>query len=104
MAASVPPAIMASASPRWMMRKASPMEWAEEVQAVAVASFGPARAEADGDVAGGEIDDGAGDEEGRDFARTSGQHGRVLALDDVEAADAGADVDADAVVSWSHRF
>ena len=41
MEASVPPAIMASASPRWMMRKASPMEWAVEVQAVAVASLGP---------------------------------------------------------------
>jgi len=41
MAASVPPAIMASASPRSMMRKASPMEWAEEAHAVAVASLGP---------------------------------------------------------------
>ena len=41
MAASAPPAIIASASPRWMMRKASPMEWAEVVQAVAVASLGP---------------------------------------------------------------
>ncbi len=41
MEASVPPAIMASASPRWMMRKASPMEWALVVQAVAVASLGP---------------------------------------------------------------
>ena len=41
MAASAPPAIMASASPRSMMRKASPMECAEVVQAVAVASLGP---------------------------------------------------------------
>ena len=58
---------------------------------------GAARAETDGDVSGGEVDDGAGDEEGRDLARTSGQHGRVFALDDVEAADSGADMDADAV-------
>ena len=41
MAPSVPPAIMASASPRWMVRKASPMACAELVQAVAVASLGP---------------------------------------------------------------
>ena len=51
----------------------------------------------DGDVAGGEVDDGAGDEEGRDLAWAAVQHGGVLALDDVEAADAGADVDAEAV-------
>ena len=59
---------------------------------------GAARAVADGDVSGGEVDDGAGDEERRDLARATGEHGRVFALDDVEAADAGADVDADAVV------
>ena len=41
MAASVPPAIITSASLCWMMRKESPMEWALVVQAVAVASFGP---------------------------------------------------------------
>ena len=41
MAASVPPAIMTSASQREMILKASPMEWALEVQAVQVASFGP---------------------------------------------------------------
>ena len=43
MEASVPPAVMASASPRWMMRKASPMEWALEVQAVAVYGWGRKR-------------------------------------------------------------
>src|ERR1019366_8810623 len=58
---------------------------------------GAARAEADGDVAGGEIDDGAGDEEGRDLAWTTGQHGRVFSLDDVEPADAGADMDSESV-------
>ena len=101
MAASVPPAIMASASPRWMMRKASPMECAEVVQAVAVASLGPRGAVVDGDVAGGEVDDGAGDEERRDLARAAVQQVGVLALDDVESADAGADVDADAVAVLS---
>ena len=41
MQASVPPQIMASASPRAMMRNESPMECALVVQAVAVAEFGP---------------------------------------------------------------
>src|SRR6267143_3306270 len=41
MAASEPPAIITSASPCWMMRMESPIEWALVVQAVAVASFGP---------------------------------------------------------------
>ena len=59
---------------------------------------GAARAEADGDMAGCEVDDGAGNEERRNLARASGEHGRVFALDDVEAADARADMNADAVV------
>ena len=41
MQASVPPQIIMPASPRWMMRNESPMEWALVVQAVAVAEFGP---------------------------------------------------------------
>ena len=41
MAASLPPAIMASASPRWMSRYESPTAWAEVVQAVQVAELGP---------------------------------------------------------------
>ena len=41
MQASAPPQIIASASPRWMMRNESPMECALVVQAVAVAEFGP---------------------------------------------------------------
>ena len=41
MQASAPPQIMTSASPRWMMRKESPMQCALVVQAVAVAEFGP---------------------------------------------------------------
>ena len=42
-AASVPPQIITSASPRWMRRKESPMACALVVQAVAVAEFGPWR-------------------------------------------------------------
>ena len=41
MQASVPPQIIASASPRWMILNESPMECALVVQAVAVAEFGP---------------------------------------------------------------
>ena len=41
MAASAAPQIMASASPRWMMRKESPMACAPEEQAVQVAVLGP---------------------------------------------------------------
>ena len=86
---------MASASPRWMVRKASPM---------AVRGAGAGRgggfvrslgAVLDGDVPGGEVDDGGGDEEWGDLARAAVHQRRVFALDDVEAADAGADVDAD---------
>ena len=40
-AASLPPAIIASASPRWMMRNESPTAWALVVQAVQVAELGP---------------------------------------------------------------
>ena len=39
--ASVPPASMASASPRWMARKASPMAWAPAAQAVVGEAMGP---------------------------------------------------------------
>ena len=52
---------------------------------------------ADADLAGGEIDDGRGNEERRDLARAAVEQVVVLALDDVESADAGADVDAGAL-------
>ena len=58
---------------------------------------GAARAKADGDVSSGQVDDGPGDEERRNLARTAGQHVGVFALDDVEAADSRADMDANAV-------
>src|SRR5437588_10299095 len=41
MAASAPPQIIASASPRWIILNESPIECALEVQAVAVAELGP---------------------------------------------------------------
>src|SRR4029077_3963854 len=40
-AASLPPAIITSASPRWMRRNESPTACALVVQAVQVAEFGP---------------------------------------------------------------
>jgi hypothetical protein len=39
--ASVPPAIMASASPRSIILEASPMEWLPVAQAVTAEEFGP---------------------------------------------------------------
>src|ERR1043166_628943 len=41
MADSAPPQIIASASPRWIILKLSPIAWAPAEQAVAVAEFGP---------------------------------------------------------------
>ena len=92
-AASVPPQIMASASPRWMMRKESPMQWALVVQAVAVAEFGPlapARIETWPEA---RLTMVAGNEERRNATRAVLEQGEVLALNHLEAADAAADVD-----------
>ena len=50
-----------------------------------------------GNVAGSEIDDGGRNEKGRDSAGAALDQFPVLALDDVETADAGGDVDADFV-------
>ena len=41
MMASEPPAIITSASPRWMIFVASPMAWLPVAQAVTTAEFGP---------------------------------------------------------------
>ena len=49
------------------------------------------------DMAGSEVDDGGGNEEGRDLARAAFEKRFVLALDHFESADAGADVNADAL-------
>src|SRR5208337_4434122 len=48
-----------------------------------------------GDVPGGQVDDGGGNEERRDFARPAFDQCGVLALNDVESADAGPDMHAD---------
>ena len=61
-------------------------------------------AEAHGDLSGGEIDDGGRNEKRRDLARAAFQQFGVLALDDVESADAGTDVDADALVVFGRDF
>ena len=62
-----------------------------------VASFGPLALIADADVPGGQIDDGGRNEKGRDLARPAVQQAGVLALDHIESADPGADVDAHAL-------
>ena len=67
---------------------------------------GPLGTVADGDLAGGEVDDGGGNEERRDPARAALDEGQVLALDGAEAADARGDEHADAgrdVLGHRHR-
>src|SRR5208283_3596080 len=54
-------------------------------------------AETHGDVAGGKIDDGGGYKERRNLARSTIEKSGVFAFDDIESADAGADVDANAL-------
>ena len=49
-------------------------------------------------MSGGEVDDGGGDEKGRDLARTTVDERLVLAFDHIESTDAGTDVNADAFV------
>ena len=90
-AASEPPAIITSASLRLMISKASPIACAEAEQAVQVAEFGPLGAEPDGDLAGGQVDDGGGNEERGDAPRTAFEQRLVLALDGAEPADARGD-------------
>ncbi len=58
----------------------------------------------DGHMPGGKVDDRGGNEEGRNLAWAAGEHGRVFALDDVEAAYAGADVHADVLGSLIGDF
>src|ERR1019366_6851133 len=50
---------------------------------------------ADADLSGGEVDDAGGNKERRDLSRSAFHQRGVLALDDVKAAYARADVDAD---------
>src|SRR5581483_1344893 len=60
----------------------------------------PLRVPPDAHVPRGQVHDGRGYEEGRDLARAALQQCAVLTLDDVEPADAAADVDPDAVVDF----
>ena len=57
----------------------------------------PLRAVANADLPGRHVHDGRGNKERRDLARAALQQVGVLALDDLESADAGADENADAV-------
>src|SRR5215471_6458027 len=65
---------------------------------------GALRSEAHGNVAGGKVHDGGRNKERRDLARTAFEESPMFALDDVESADAGADVDADAFVDSRSDF
>src|SRR6266436_2346112 len=72
MMASAPPAIITSASPRWMIRKASPMAWLPVAQAVAADDRADQDSEARGvDLAG--VEGGVLDGEG-------GRRDRVLQI------------------------
>src|SRR5258708_2070268 len=53
---------------------------------------------AHGDVPGCEVHDSCGNKEGGDFARAAFEQRNVFALDDIESADAGADVNPDALI------
>ena len=59
--------------------------------------IGSASAVANGDDAGSEINDGGGNEKRRDAAGAAFEKLAMLALDDVESADSGSDVDAGGV-------
>ena len=80
------------------------MECALVVQAVAVASIGALGAEAHGDMSGCQVHDGGGNEERRNLARARLRAGRVFALDDIESADARADVNADPLRIFRRDF
>jgi hypothetical protein len=103
MAASEPPAIITSAS---LVDDAKGI--ADGVGAGGasrrggfVGSFG---AGAHGNVAGREVDDGGGNKKWRDLARAAFHQSGVLAFDDVEPADPGPDVHADALVVFGSHF
>ena len=57
--------------------------------------IGTFSAPANADLSGSKVDDGGGNKKRRDLARATGQHGAVFALNNVETADAGANMDAD---------
>ena len=97
MVASAPPASMTLASPILIVRQASPMAWLAVAQAEQVAKFGPAQVEIHRDQARGHVRDEHRDHERREPARAALEQDRVLLGDGLQAADAGADEDADFV-------
>src|SRR5271163_1056044 len=62
------------------------------------------RSVADADIAGGEVDDCRRDEKRRNLTWATFEHVAVLALNDVESADSGADVDADPFLVLGGHF
>ena len=57
-----------------------------------VASFGPLALIANADMPGGQVDDRGRNEKRRNLARAAIEQAEVLALDDIESANAGSDV------------
>jgi hypothetical protein len=88
-AASDPPAIITSASPRLMISAASPTACAEAVQAVHVARFGPRAPNRIDTCPAARLMMDAGMKT-RNAARAAAQQFLVLLLDRRESADAGA--------------
>jgi hypothetical protein len=66
--------------------------------------IGPASAVANGDDAGSKINDGGRNEKRRDAAGAALEKLAMLALDDVESADSGSDVDAGSVGGFRDDF
>ena len=83
-----------SASARAMILKASPMEWALVAQAVHAASFGPLAPQRMLTCPAARLTMEAGMKNGEILRGPPLKQVGVLALDDVESADAGADVHA----------
>ena len=93
---SAPPAIITSASPYWIMRIARPMLCVAVVHAVTQAMFGPLRPSMIERLPDDHVDDRARHEERRDLALAAFVIRDRGLLDRSDAADAGADRDADA--------
>ena len=66
-----------------------------------MAEFGPLAPRADGDISGGEINDRRRNKERRYAAAALLEQVLVLALDDLEPADAAADINADCAPQFS---
>ena len=95
MAASEPPAIIASASPRLMISNDSPIACADAEHAVHVARFGPLAPNRIDTCPAARLMMADGNEERGDLPRPALEQRAVLALDGLEPADARSDEDAD---------